>query len=98
MDGSAGKNGESATMSAPTNTEDSASLNEATGNFLAAMNWLGAGKAATATSEGAETWASRQGSIGSELISAYKYTSKGDYTLFPVPLLLTFCVHEQSAG
>jgi len=54
MDGSAGVKAEANT----TGNED-ASLNEATGNFLAAMNWLGAGKTGTATSEGAETWVSR---------------------------------------
>jgi len=39
-------------------------LNDATGNFLAAMNWLGAGKTATASSEGADAWASVPSSQG----------------------------------
>ena len=37
---------------------EQSALNDATGNFLAAMNWLGAGKTATAQSEGADAWVS----------------------------------------
>jgi len=66
MDGSAGKNGDPSTLGLPIANEDSASLNDATGNFLAAMNWLGAAKTGTATSEGADIWVSCRISVVSK--------------------------------
>lgn len=48
-----------------TNREETAgtsALNDATGNFLAAMNWLGAGKTGLTPNEGADTWASSHSS------------------------------------